>query len=146
MRTLSLLVLCAAGLGSALAADKPLTHCFLFTPVAGASDADWKAFYAATDALPGKMPGVLNRVSYGKLVRKFGALSTDAETRKKLTAGEKDVAGKVNVATREYGVCMEFASQAALKTYATHAAHSEWNAAYEKVRVEGTNTFDFVKP
>ena len=45
-------LLCAAGVSAA--ADGKLMHCFYFTAVEGATDADWQAFYKATDELPGK--------------------------------------------------------------------------------------------
>ena len=51
-------LLCAAGVSAA--ADGKLMHCFYFTAVEGATDADWQAFYKATDALPGKVPGLVS--------------------------------------------------------------------------------------
>jgi hypothetical protein len=50
----------------------------------------------------------------------------------------------VGGAVREYGVCMEMADEAALATYAKHAAHDAWVKVYEKVRVAGTTTFDIL--
>ena len=38
-----------------LAGEKTLLHCFYFTPIAEASQAEWDAFYKATDELPGKL-------------------------------------------------------------------------------------------
>jgi Stress responsive A/B Barrel Domain len=100
------------------AQDKKLMHCFFFTPVAEATPAQWDAFYKATYALPGKIPGV-SKVWAGKL------RSTSAD--------------------REYGVCMEMANEATLKTYAAHPAHADWVKVYAKVRVEGTSTFDIIE-
>ena len=104
------------------AAEKKLMHCFAFTSIKEATAADWKAWQSATDALPKKMPGVVTRVWHGKL-------------RRPLSAGG---------AVRDYGVCMEMADEAALQTYAKHTAHDEWVKLYEKVRVEGTTTFDIL--
>jgi hypothetical protein len=130
--------------GSLAAAEKgKLMHCFYFTTVENASEADWNAFYAATDQLPSQIPGLLG-VWHGKLSRPQTLLSTDAETRKKLAAGEKSVSGPVSSAVRQYGVCMAMADQAALKAYADSAAHKAWVEKYSKVRVEGTSTFDIV--
>jgi len=129
--------------GAATAAEKKLMHCFVFTPVETATQADWEAFYKATDELPGKVPG-LSRVWYGKLLRNLTILGTDRETSKKLAAGEKDVTGPVTRRVRGYGVCMEFADEAALKVYAPHPAHKDWEKVYEKVREYGTTTFDIL--
>jgi hypothetical protein len=137
-------LLLAAIPGTLAAADKgKLMHCFYFTPLANAAEADWNAFYAATDELPSKMPGVIS-VWHGKLSRPQMVFSTDGETRKKLTAGEKSVSGPVSSAVRHYGVCMEMADQAALKTYADSPAHKAWVEKYSKVREESTSTFDIV--
>ena len=103
--------------GALSAGDKGLMHCFYFTPVKTATQAEWQAFFTATDALPEKIPG-LTRVWYGKLVRPG--------------------------LDREYGACMLFEGPEALKTYAGHPAHKEWADIYSKVRVYGTTTFDIV--
>ena len=141
------LAVCAAGLfvaaGTLSAGEKGLMHCFAYTVRDNVTDADWQAFYKATDALPGKIPGV-KRVWYGKLLRPLPQFSPDAAGRKKLNAGEKAVTGEVTRQLRQYGVCMEMESEAALKTYADHPAHKEWVAVYDKVRVPGTTTFDIV--
>jgi hypothetical protein len=128
--------------GSSLAGEKKLMHCFYFTPVKDATEADWQAFYKATDALPGQVPG-LTRVWYGKLRSNLTIFNTDGATRKKLAAGEA-ATGPVTPLVREYGVCMELADEAALKTYAAHPAHEKWNAVYSKVRVPGTTTLDIL--
>ena len=131
--------------GVVSAAEKKLTHCFYFTVIEAATQADWDAFYKATEALPGKIPG-LTGVSYGKLVRPLTLFAPDREAAKKLRAGEKGVTGQVNMQVRQAGVCMQFESEAALKAYAPHPAHKEWEAVYSKVRVAGTNTIDFIAP
>jgi len=145
MQRLMLLTFClllAAGCLSA--ADKKLMHCFFFTPEAGATDAQWQAFFMATDDLPGKIPGLTN-VWYGKLARPMAVLSTsDAEARKKLAAGEKDVPGPINRVVREWGVCMEMDGPDALKAYAPHPEHKKWEEVYSKVRQPGTTTVDIV--
>jgi hypothetical protein len=54
--------------GLAAAAEKTMMHCFAFTPIETASEADWKAFYAATDALPKNIPVIkMVSVSYTHL-------------------------------------------------------------------------------
>lgn len=138
---------CAAMLllttGVLSAGEKKLMHCFYFTPVEGASQADWDAFAKATDALPGKVPG-LTRVWRGKLARNLTLFNADPESAKKLRGGEKSVAGQVSAVVRQYGVCMEMDDAAALKTYASHPAHADWVAAYSKVRQEPTTTLDII--
>src|SRR5262245_48865554 len=107
------------------AADGKLMHCFVFTPVAAATDADWQAFYKATDELPSKIPGLMN-VWYGKLRRPFTVQQDGAKL------------------VRQHGVCMEMKDEAMLKKYADHPAHKEWEAVYGKVREPGTSTFDII--
>ena len=70
----------------------------------------------------------------------------DADASKKLREGGTDVAAtKANIAVREYGVCMEMASEAALKKYKeTPPAQIAWTALYDKVRVPGTTTYDIL--
>ena len=109
---------------AAVAGEKTLLHCFFFTPIAEANQAEWDAFYKASDELPAKIEG-LNRVWIGKLTERAA------------------VADQVKLG-REYGGCMEFADQAALKAYTTHPAHTAWIQVYEKVRVAGTTTFDIL--
>ena len=117
------LMLCSCTLK---AAEKKLMHCFYFTAIAEATDADWEAFKKATDELPAKIPG-FNQVWHGKLRRPFNAYNS---------SGDKSV--------RQYGVCMEMDDQEALGVYADHPAHSEWVTIYEKVRVRGTTTLDLL--
>jgi hypothetical protein len=138
---------CFAGLlftaGALSAGEKKLMHCFIFTPIEAATEADWQAFYNASDELPGKIPG-LSHVWYGKLARNLTIFSVAPEARKKLAAGEKSATGEVTQQVRKFGVCMEFQSESALKVYADHPAHKEWETVYSKVRQYGTNTFDII--
>lgn len=104
-----------------------LMHCFVFTPIADAGSADWKAFYEATAALPDKIDG-LHKAWAGKLrrpVRQYGRNGGDP-------------------LVREYGVCMEMEDEAALAAYADHPAHTEWVKIYSKVREPGTLTYDML--
>jgi hypothetical protein len=105
---------------SAPSADSKLMHCFAFTAVEEATDEDWQAFFAATDALPSQVDG-LNSASHGKL------LTTN-----------------VGDAARDYGVCMAMTDEAARAAYADNPAHDTWVEAYAKVRVPGTTTFDYL--
>ena len=109
-----------------LAGEKKLMHCFAFTPVDDATDADWEAFQKATDELPSKIDG-LNKVWLGKLRRTLTIYSKTGEAKE-----------------RKNGVCMEMDDEAALETYADHVAHREWEKAYFKVRQRGTSTYDIL--
>lgn len=129
---------------AATAGEKKLMHCFAFTPIAEATQADWDAWYKAMDELPSKMPGIVSKVWYGKLVAPLPQFGVTAEMRKMLNAGEPKATGDVTRTTRQHGACMEMADEAALKTYASHAAHKEWEAVYAKVRVPGTTTFNII--
>ncbi len=132
--------------GSALRAQQKLMHCFYFTPVETATAADWDAFNKATEALPGKIPG-LTRIWSGKLRVPQAIFNlADREAVKKLRAGEKSVTGEVTMTVRQYGVCMEMNGPETLKVYADHPAHKEWDAVYQKVRQYGTTTFDIIVP
>lgn len=129
------------------AGEKDLMHCFAWTPIATATQADWDAFYKATDALPQKISSVKS-VWVGKLARPLTLLTTaDAEARKKAAAGEKATA-ELTAQRREHGACFAIKGgsepAAILKEYASHPYHKEWLAAYEKVRVAGTTTYDIV--
>jgi len=124
------------------AGEKKLMHCFVFTPVQSATDADWQAFFKATDLIPTKIPGV-SKVWYGKLRQPLPILGTDGASRKKLAAGEAKVTGEVTRRVREWGTCMEM-ENAALKVYADHPYHKEWEKVYFKVREPGTTTFDLL--
>jgi hypothetical protein len=142
------ITLAAFVLSSCLAQAGDLMHCFAFTPIAEATQADWDAFYKATNQWPKKHKGV-KMVWAGKLLRPLAQFNTsDAEARKKAAAGEKGVTAPLTYTRREYGVCMAFEGSgdpaAILKEYAAHPYHKEWMAAYEKVRVAGTTTYDIV--
>ena len=141
------LLICLAALAlTAAAQDKKLMHCFAFTQIDAATPADWEAFAKATEALPGQVPG-LSKVWHGKLARPMTINQIDGqvdpEVRKKAMAGET-VTVPVKAIRRQYGVCMEFAGQDALKAYAKHPAHDAWMKSYEKVRVAGTTTIDIL--
>ena len=123
-RTIVLLTGMALLSGIATAGEKTLLHCFFFTPIAEAGDAEWEAFYRATDELPGKIEG-LSKVWVGNL-RERAAVSQQVKL------------------GREYGACFELADEAALQAYAAHPAHDAWVTTYEKVRVAGTTTFDIL--
>ncbi len=132
--------------GAVSAGEKKLMHCFAFTAIESASEADWQAFYKATDALPGKIPG-LTKVWYGKLMRPLGQLSAvnRADYSKVGNAKpDEEISIPVRSLQRQYGVCMEMDDAAALKAYTDNPAHKEWSAAYEKVRVPGTTTFNIL--
>ena len=103
------------------AGENKLMHCFAFTAIENATDADWQAFYKATDELPGKIQG-LNKVWYGKL-------------RRPLRVGDM---------ARQYGVCMEMDDADALKAYGSHPAHDAWVKEYDKVRQHPTTTYDIL--
>ena len=124
--TTVLAVLILMSQGTLSAGEKKLMHCFYFTPIAEATDAEWEAFKKATDELPGKIPG-LNTVWHGKLRRPYRNYNSSGEYR-----------------IREYGVCMEIDDEAALGVYADHPAHTDWVGIYEKVRQRGTSTFDIL--
>jgi hypothetical protein len=147
MRTLSRFVVSILSIlalaGAMSAAENKLMHCFAFTAIDTATDAEWQAFFKATDALPGKIPGV-TKVWYGKLRAPLTVFNPDGDTRKKITKEAAKVNGDFGILRRQWGVCMEIADEAALKTYAADPAHKEWMAVYEKVRVAGTTTYDII--
>ena len=120
--TILLAGICLLG-GVASAGEKGLMHCFAFSPIAEATDADWKAFFKATDELPAKIEG-LQKVWAGKL-----------------TAPRKL---HPSAPPREYGVCMLLDDAEALQKYASDPGHDEWIKAYAKVRQPGTTTFDII--
>jgi hypothetical protein len=101
--------------------QKGLMHVFAYTSVPAATPQDFDNFKKASAELAGKIPG-LRRIWVGKL-------------RRPLTIGE---------AKREYGVAMEFDDEKALDDYAKNPDHDAWVKAYEKVRVEGTTTYDIL--
>ncbi|MGH9660269.1 MAG: hypothetical protein ACRD96_17090 [Bryobacteraceae bacterium] len=141
MRKTTLAFLVASGILAA--GEKKLMHCFAFTVIDTATEAEWKAFKDSTDALPGKIPGV-SRVWHGKLRAPLSLpLVVDAAARKRVNAGET-VTTEVRRLQRQHGVCMEMADEATLKSYTGNPAHKEWLAVYEKVRVAGTTTYDIL--
>ena len=130
--------------GALTAGEKSLMHCFAYTAMEGATQSDWDAFYKASDALPKKMP-MVKRVWYGKLRAPLSVFGVDAAAGKKLRAGEKNVDAKANFTPRQQGMCIEFeGGPEVLKAYVAHPVHAEWTAAYEKVRVAGTTTYDIL--
>ncbi|HTM50279.1 MAG TPA: hypothetical protein VL285_16415 [Bryobacteraceae bacterium] len=139
--------LCTAGLfllsSAAAAGEKKMMHCFAFTVIDTATDADWQAFYKATDQLPSKIPGI-SRVWYGKLRAPLNIFNTTPEVSKQLRGGAGKASGEVTLRVRKSGVCMEMENEGTLKTYTTHPFHKEWEAIYAKVRVAGTTTFDIL--
>lgn len=127
------------------AAETGVMHCFAFTPLEGATQADWDAFYKATNALPQKIKG-LKQVWVGKLARPLNVPSLniqDPEARKKMMADGKGTAD-FTMNRREYGACMWFADEAAFKAYGGDPAHKEWEAVYSKVRRPGTTTYQIL--
>jgi hypothetical protein len=144
-RFMVLTIAFALSAGTAAAGEKALMHCFAFTPIKEATQAEWDAFYKATDELPGKIKG-LKRVWYGKLMRPLAlpALAMDdAAARKALMETGKGTAS-VTINRREHGVCMEFADEAAFKAYGPDSAHKQWESVYSKVRVAGTTTYQII--
>ena len=128
---------------AALAGEKTVMHCFAWTPIKEATNADWQAFYKASDDLPRKIKGI-KRVWYGKLMSPLPQIhfqQVDREAFRKYQAGET-VNASVSATPRDYGMCMEFANADALKAYDADPFHKIWTAAYEKVRVDGTTTFN----
>lgn len=145
MRSLLPLVLgvCSLAATPALAGEKGLMHCFAFTVIDSATPADWAAFNKATDDMP-KMNKAVIKVWHGKLRAPLAQFRGDAETRKKITKDAKSVTGTFEILRRQHGVCMLMDGEAALKIYTQSPYHKEWMAAYEKVRVAGTTTYDIL--
>jgi len=129
---------------AAHAGERKLMHCFAFTSLKEATPAQWDVFFQATDRMPKKIKGV-TKVWYGKLASRLSqyAVTADDEARKKMLAGES-VTTQTKRLARDWGVCMEMTDAGALKAYDSDPYHKEWLAAYEKVRVEGTTTFDIL--
>ena len=136
----AVLFICAS---LARAGDKTVMHCFAWTPIKEATQADWDAFYKASDALPKKIKGI-RRVWYGKLAEPLSqAHIVKTPDFKKYTDGETVNADVVRT-PREYGMCMEMTSAEALKAYDTDPYHKIWTEAYAKIRVDGTTTFNIL--
>lgn len=120
-------------------------HCFAWTAKPEAINADWAAFASASNEIPKKIKGVV-RVWYGKLASPLGQVSIagmEPGNFKKFNAGES-VTTPVTRLWRHYAMCIEMTGPDALKAYDVDPYHQIWNAAYEKVRVEGTTTFDML--
>ena len=128
---------------SAWAGEKQMMHCFAFTAKPEATAADWAAFYAATDAIPKKMP-MIKMVWAGKLRAPLAQFAPDPETRKQFNATTDKANGTILRVMRQYGACFAFDNADSLKAYTAHPYHAEWMAAYEKVRVAGTTTYDII--
>jgi hypothetical protein len=131
--------------GIANAGDKKIMHCFAWTSIKEATPADWDAFFKASDALPRKIRSI-SHIWYGKLAAPLSQTmlgTIDPESFKKYRAGEK-VTNEVSRVTRDWGMCMEMASEDALKAYDTDPYHKIWTDAYAKIRVDGTTTFNII--
>ncbi len=130
--------------GSAFAGEKGMMHCFAFTPIESATPAEWDAWFKETDLLPKKIKSI-KKVWFGKLRGNgIGQYRVDADSSKKLIAGEKDVKATVNRMVRSWGACFLFENAADLEAYTKNPAHDAWVKAYEKVRVAGTTTYDIL--
>jgi len=139
--TVAAIVLLTSGL--ATAGEKGMMHCFAFTVIPEATDADWKAFADATDKWPAHFRGI-QKIWHGKLRAPLAQFTIDGEARKKLAAGDKNVDAKANRLMRQHGVCMLMNGPETLKEYTAAPFHKEWTAVYEKVRVAGTTTYDIL--
>ncbi|MEO8025885.1 MAG: hypothetical protein ABI823_05410 [Bryobacteraceae bacterium] len=150
MRICNLILLASAAwfANQAYAEPAGVMHCFTFTRVPSATDADWIAFQNATSGLPKKIPG-LKRVSLGKLRRPMGQFRLSAppgpDETKELLAG-RDITMKIRNVNHDYGICMEFESEAAFDAYGHAAAHEAWQSAYFKVREPAPTTFQILLP
>jgi hypothetical protein len=143
----SLLAVCAASLlltSPAHAGEKTLLHCFAWTSIKDADQASWNAFFKASDALPSKIKGI-SHVWYGKLAAPLSQYNVQAQgdAQQKLRSGEATPVTAQRVA-RDWGMCMEMAGPDTLKAYDADPYHKTWTAAYEKIRVEGTTTFNLL--
>ena len=143
MRCSLLLGLALAWASLSAAADGKLMHCFYFTAAQGALEADWQGFFPATDELPGTIAG-LRSVWYGKLRRPLRLLTTYRETMQNLRDPSAETTGPVHVIERQWGVCMGVDDENALKVYADHSVHKQWEQVYCKVRQPGTTTLGIV--
>jgi hypothetical protein len=95
--------------------QRTLIHAFAFQAQQGVTDQQVKELWGATQRMVGQIPGIRN-VWMGPVLNRGPEW--------------------------QYGVVMEFQDQAALKVYADHPAHREWEKIYGQVRVPGTNTLD----
>jgi hypothetical protein len=145
MRKFTILTIASLSLLAAVApaADKGMMHCFAYTVKSEATPADFDAFYKATEEMPKKIKEV-KQVWFGKLRRPLTQYRLDAANAKKFTAEAPTATAEATRVVRQQGVCMLLESEAALKVYEAHPYHKEWVAAYEKVRVAGTTTYDIL--
>ncbi len=118
----SLVFLGGCFIGRETAQKKTLMHVFAYTPLENSTPDDFDRFQKATFDMAGKIPG-LRHVWVGKL--------------REPVAAEND-------RIRTYGVAMEFEDAQALDAYAQHPVHRDWIKAYDKVRAQGTTTFDIM--
>jgi hypothetical protein len=135
--------MCALAVAPASAGEPGMMHCFAFTTIESATPAEWEAFKKATDAMPARI-SVVKKVWHGKLRAPLTQYRADAETRKKITKDATSVTGTFDILRRQYGVCMLMENEDSLKAYTANPYHKEWMAAYEKVRVAGTTTYDIL--
>ena len=143
LRNILPVMILAAG-ATATAGEKALMHCFAYTPIAEATQAEWDAFQKASADMPKMIPGI-TKVWTGKLTGPLNlVVAADGADRKKVASGEKDVVGKLMLQKREYGMCIEMKDADTLKSYPTHPYHKVWSEAYAKVRVAGTTTFNIL--
>jgi hypothetical protein len=138
LQTLAASLLLTSGL--AMAGEKGMMHCFAFSVIPSATEADWKAFEEATDAWPSKFKGI-HKVWHGKLRAPLQQFTVNAEASK---GGAAEVDAKAKRLVREHGVCMLMENEGTLKEYTAQPYHKEWMAKYEKVRVAGTTTYDII--
>src|SRR5438046_2482597 len=134
--------------GTMLAGEKAVMHCFAFSVVDNATPEQWSAFRKATDELPRKING-LKRGWHGPLAAPLNINQVqiaEEEARKSFASSGKaaDVKASVTRMQRKHGVCMEFNDMSAFKSYGSDPNHASWVAAYEKVRIAGTTTFQLL--
>jgi len=143
----SFLAVCAAALfltSAAHAGEKKLMHCFAWTSIKDADQADWDAFFNASDLLPSKIKGITH-IWYCKLAAPLSQYNVEAtgDAQQKLRKGEPTPVTAQRV-PRDWGMCMEMTGPAVLKAYDTDPYHKKWTDAYAKIRVEGTTTFNIL--
>jgi hypothetical protein len=142
--TLLVCGLAAAAASPLLAGEKNMMHCFAFTVIDTATQAEWDAFFKASDEMPKRMKGIVKRVWYGKLRVPLPIYRVNADARKKLQSGEKAVTTEIGYTPRQFGMCMELVGLTSLEKYDKHPYHKEWVDVYSKVRVAGTTTYDIL--
>jgi len=129
---------------STFAAENTIMHCFAFTPRPEATEADFKAYYAATDQLKKSFKGI-SHVWHGKLRAPLSQIRLDADSSKNFSATNDKVEGATATRVRrEHGGCMEFKDAAAWAAYEKDPAHDVWIKVYNKVRVPGTTTYQIL--